>query len=129
MKLYINNWLPGVKHNGFPVKLANYESKAQEYSVSYKGQQLTLYPSDSQTECYWCKYGGHRSHIVYTYWATLSIISKQTWKTLFTTVSVRRLEASRVHLRMYTGEKIKILGQSTVTESYSNQEKKLYVYW
>ena len=52
MKLYITNWLPGEKHNGFPVKLANYESKAQEYSVSYKYQQLTLYLSGGQTEWY-----------------------------------------------------------------------------
>ena len=52
MKLYMNTWLPGVKHIGFLVKLTNFESKAQEYSVSYKGQRLTLYPSDSLTEWY-----------------------------------------------------------------------------
>ena len=57
--------------------------------------------------------------------ATLSIISEQTYKTLFITVSAPRLEASAAHLNTYTGEEIKILGQTTITVSYSNQEKKL----
>ena len=48
----MNTCLPGVKHNGFLVKLTNFESKAQEYFVSCKGQQLTLYLSDSHSEWY-----------------------------------------------------------------------------
>ena len=59
--------------------------------------------------------------------ATLSIISEQTYKTLFTPVSAPRLEASAAHLKAYTGEEIKILGQTTVTVSYNNQEKTLHL--
>ena len=36
--------------------------------------------------------------------ATLSVISEQTYKTLFTTASAPRVEASTVQLKTYTGE-------------------------
>ena len=42
--------------------------------------------------------------------ATLSVISEQTYKTLFTTASAPRLEASTAQLKTYTGEEIKLLG-------------------
>ena len=57
--------------------------------------------------------------------AALSVISEQTYKTLFTTASVPRLEASTVQLKTYTGEEIKLSGQTTVDVSYKNQVKKL----
>ena len=40
---------------------------------------------------------------------TLSIISEQTYKTLFTTVLAPRLEASAAHLKSYNGEEINII--------------------
>ena len=39
--------------------------------------------------------------------ATLSVISEQTYNSMFTTISAPRLEA---HLKMYTGEEINLLG-------------------
>ena len=57
--------------------------------------------------------------------ATLSVISEQTYKRLFITASVPRLEASTVQLKTYTGEEIKLPGQTTVDVSYKGQVKKL----
>ena len=57
--------------------------------------------------------------------ATLSVISEQTYKTPFNTTSAPRLEASTAQLKTYTGEEIKIVGQTTVEVSYKDQVKKL----
>ena len=57
--------------------------------------------------------------------ATLSVISEQTFKTLFNTTSAPRLEASTAQLKTYTGEEIKVVGQTTVEVSYKDQVKKL----
>ena len=57
--------------------------------------------------------------------ATLSVISEQTYNSMFTTISAPRLEASTAHLKMYTGEEISLLGQTTVDVSYKSQSKKL----
>ena len=50
--------------------------------------------------------------------ATLSVISEQTYKSMFTTISAPRLEASTARLKMYTGKEISLLGQTTVDVSY-----------
>ena len=57
--------------------------------------------------------------------ATLSVISEQTYKTLSITASAPRLEASIAQLKTYTGEEIKLVGQTTVDVSYKDQVKKL----
>lgn len=56
--------------------------------------------------------------------ATLSVISEQTFKTLFNTASAPRLGAS-AKLKAYTGEEIKLLGQTTIEVSYKGQVKEL----
>ena len=95
------------------------ESEAQEYFMFHTKA------SSSQPIQVTVKQNGIDATMEVDTGATFSIISEQTYKTLFTTVSVPRLEASAAHLKTYTGEEIKILGQTTVTVSYNNQEKKL----
>ena len=57
--------------------------------------------------------------------ATLSVISEQTYKTLFNTTSAPRLGASTAQLKTYTGEEIKVVGQTTIEVSHKDQAKKL----
>ena len=57
--------------------------------------------------------------------ATLSIISEETYRKLFSAGKAPTLKASKAQLKTYTGEVIQILGEIEVKIQYKGQEKKL----
>ena len=57
--------------------------------------------------------------------ATLSIISEETYRTLFPTERAPALKTSKAKLKTYTGELIQTLREIEVTVQYKGQERKL----